>query len=186
MKIIFLTLLTLLTLNSAIATADLTNSVELRSSAYFHRSSTFEEVYGKVGPSFGLEATNKFFCFDLFTNLDYFSKHSPRHDYGRSKIELFNGSLGLRYSIDLSSFLKPYIGIGPSVTCINLKQEMDDCHYKSTKIGFGVVAKSGVIIEIGSFYYVNIFADYHYLPARWNKCIDVGGLKTGLGLGINF
>ncbi len=182
----FLSFLSILMLTSGFLLAVNENSIEIRSSAFFHSSARFREVYGNVGPTFGIEATKSFCGFDAFVDLDYFSKRSCQNECCKSRIEIINGSFGLKYNYNFCSLADVYVGLGPSLSRANLSENSCCGKDKRSKVAIGVVVKSGLIYQFCDCYFLDFFVDYLYQPIHFSRHIDFGGVKTGLGLGAKF
>lgn len=185
MRSFFLSLLAALVLTSGFLSAVSENSIEIRSSAFFHSSKRFREVYGNVGPSFGLEATKNICGFDTFVNLDYFNKRRCQSECCHTRIEIINGSFGLKYQYNFC-FADAYLGVGPSLSRANLWENSCCGNSKRSKVAIGVVFKSGLIYQLCDCYFLDFFADYIYQPIHFSRHIDLGGVKIGLGLGVKF
>lgn len=163
-------------------------TLEIRSAAFFPASPTFRDAYGKVNADYQIQATATYCsCYELWTNLDWFYKHKRRDHCCNTKIRLANASFGVNQVFPLCGNLDAYAGIGVSFghtilhndTCCNCKEWI-------SKYAFGGVLKSGIRYYFENCVFVDCFADYLYQPFHFHKDVDVGGLKIGIGLGMQF
>lgn len=168
--------------------ADFQNSVEVRAGAFFHSSSRFREIYDNVGVSYGAESNMKLsYPFDAWSNFDWYSKNGKSIGFDDStKIQIANISFGIKYPFQLAYNITPYLGIGPSISGVWLKNKSDCVTENKARLAFGVVLKTGVYYQFSDYLYINLFADYLYQPVDFQKSIDIGGLKTGIGLGMQY
>jgi len=161
--------------------------VEFRSAAFFHSAKRFREIYGDVGPSFQFEASMR--CFEImeaWINVDWFSKQRSHGDCCHSRINLPNFSFGINYVYPFSRRFDLYCGGGPSLGRITLKNKSCCIREKKSKYILGVVFKSGVRYYIFDDLFIDLFVDYIVQRVDYKHHVDVGGLKTGLGIGVGF
>lgn len=163
-------------------------NVEIRSAAFFHSSKRFREIYGNVGCSYQLEASTYLCsCLDGWANLDWFSKHDkPKACPGNTRVSIANISLGVKYPYQLCENYIAYVGIGPSLSEVWLKNHSQCEHERVSKVAFGGVLKTGIYCFITCDIFLDLFIDYLYQPIHFDKQVDIGGLKTGVGIGMQF
>lgn len=126
-------------------------------------------------------------CFDGWANLDWFSKKGRSHGFNKpTRVNIGNISFGIKYPYQFSEKWVGYLGIGPSVSKIWLKNKTHCGRAKTSKFAGGGILKVGVQYFIGKHLFTTIFADYLYQPANFKTHVDIGGLKIGAGLGIRF
>lgn len=168
--------------------ADYQSSVEFRSAAFFHSSERFREIYGNVSASYEVEASaNLCDCIDGWVNFDWFSKHGKSKGFkDPTRVNIANTSLGIKYPFCLCEQLMGYVGIGPSISNIWLKNHSHCCRDKTSKVVVGGVLKTGVYYFLNSCIFLDAFVDYLYQPVHFDTHVDIGGLKTGIGIGIRF
>lgn len=166
-------------------------TVEVRSAAVFQTSKHFREHYGSVLPSYQIElrTTPCFYpCWENWANYDYSTKkHQVRHCCdGKSKIEIHNFSLGVDYVFNSCGNFDFYVGLGPALAVVKLKNH--SCFFKKKKVNnpFGVVVKTGMRYYFFSRLFLDIFVDYLYQPVNYHHRVDLGGFKTGAGIGLQF
>lgn len=164
-------------------------SVEVRSAAFFHSSGRFREIYGTVGGCYQLEvSTPLFHCTDGWVNFDWFSKHkkSKECEVCNSRLYIANISCGVKFPYQFCEQLTAYLGIGPSFSRVWLRNKSKHDHERVTKLAVGGVLKSGVVYFINACMFIDLFVDYLYQPVHFEKHVDIGGLKTGAGIGLKF
>lgn len=165
------------------------NSVEVRAAAFFHSSDGFRDIYGDVSGCYEIEAsTNLTAQFDVWANLDWFSKHGKSKGLEDStRVNITNISAGVKYPIlTWNHHIIPYIGIGASLGQINLKNESNGGNEKETKTAFGGVVKTGVYCFFDDCIFLDLFVDYLYQRIHTHTLVDIGGFKAGIGIGIAY
>lgn len=168
--------------------------IEVRSAAFFHTSSKFRTVYGDVGPCFSVEASRAlpiFNCFcapyEAWVNFDWFAKEKKQKDCCcKSKVQIQNISLGLKYVYSRCERFDIYIGLGASGSEITLHNKSFCESERVCKRIIGGIIKIGARQYLSHCIFSDIFADYLYQPVRYQRRVDIGGLKVGLGIGVNF
>lgn len=187
-KIFFNFLFFLLYLNLCPLMAEIESSLEIRSAVFFHSSHRFREIYGNVGGSYQLEASTKFNdCFETWVNFDWFSKHGKSEGFEDStRVRIANISLGIKFPYQICEQFTAYFGIGPSLSRIWLKNDGQCSHERVSKLAIGGVLKTGVYYFINKCIFIDVFVDYLYQPVHFETHIDIGGFKTGVGVGVKF
>lgn len=164
------------------------NSLEIRSAAFFHSSERFRHIYGNVGGDYQLEGSNKLYNdVDGWANIGWFSKYG--HSEGLSdptRVNIVNISCGVKFPYRFSDKFTGYVGIGPSLARIWLKNKSHCGHGNASKWAIGAVLKTGVNFLITERVFIDVFIDYLYQPVHFKTDVDIGGIKTGLGLGVKF
>lgn len=168
--------------------ANFNSNVEVRSAAFFHSSERFKEIYGNVGASYQLEASTKLYdCFEGWANFDWFSKHGKSDRLNDpTNVSIANISLGMKFPYQFCEKFTAYIGIGPSLSRIWLKNKSHCRHETVSKWAIGGVLKTGIYYFISKRIFIDVFVDYLYQPVHFETHVDMGGFKTGVGLGVKF
>jgi hypothetical protein len=173
------------------------SSVELRCAAFFPLSERFTDIYNEVGASYQIEASTPVYDdFDGWINFDWFTKHGRSKGFHDStRINIANISFGVKYFFeDFLQFMPcygqgpiiPYIGIGPSFSRVWIKDKSRCTHRHTCKWAYGGVLKTGFYYFFCDQVFIDIFVDYLYQPIHFHKNVDIGGFKTGAGIGIKF
>lgn len=163
-------------------------SLELRSAAFFHSSNRFRSIYGNIGGSYQLEASARL-CDRLYGwgNLDWSPKHGKSDGFNDpTRINIGNISVGIKFPYRFCEKFTAYIGVGPSLAKLWLKNKSQFGHETVSKWAVGGVLKSGVTYFINRRIFIDLFLDYLYQPVHFETHVDIGGIKTGLGLGYRF
>lgn len=165
-------------------------SVELRAGAFFPISSDVRRFYGKPLPFYEVEvSTNLCTCFDYFVNFDWTSKQGQFDDdlNSNNRIEIGNFSFGIKYPFAITDCSLVYFGIGPSLGWAVVKNDSFPFDFDSTKFIAGVVLKSGINYYFSSYFFVDLFFDYLFQPVHFHHTrVDMGGIRTGAGIGYTF
>lgn len=168
--------------------AELRSSVEVRSAAFIPTSDLFREIYSDVGANYQVEVATKLYRFmDGWVNVDWFLKHgSSKGLHDPTRISIANRSLGVKFRYPFCNSLTGYIGLGPNLTVVWLKNKSRCTRERITKAAAGLVVKSGVDYFINKYLFLDFFVDYLYQPIDLGRDVDVGGTKVGLGIGSRF
>lgn len=163
-------------------------SVELRTAAFFPSSGLFRGIYGKVGTCYQAEGSAKWKnCWDLWSNIDWFTKHGESLGFRQpTRINILNFSLGIKYVYPFSRKCNAYIGLGPNLSVLWLKNNFLGHREKVSKRALGGIVKLGIQYFITDCYFLDLFVDYLYQPMHFKNHVNVGGFKTGIGLGTQF
>lgn len=166
--------------------ADTCSGLKVRAAAFVPSSQLFRTIYGKVSASMQLEATTQVCdCVDFWANLDFFAKHGKSVGLRqKTKIKIATFSTGVKLIGNKDRCLQTYLGIGPSFAGVWLKNcsTCPGCTHAEA-VSPGVVFKFGCSRTIYGCGLLDLFADYTYQPAHFNRWKNVGGLKFGIGLG---
>lgn len=163
-------------------------NVEIRTAAFFHSSKRFRDVYGNVGCSYQLEAsTHLYNCWDGWVNFDWFSKHRKLNKcHASTNVSISNISFGIKYPYQFCERYIAYAGIGPSISRIWLRNKSRCEHEKVSKLAIGCLLKTGIYYFVTCDLFVDLFFDYLYQPIHFHHDVDIGGIKTGIGVGKQF
>ena len=179
--------------------ADYRFEVKARGSAFIALSHMFRDVYGTAAGNVDVEFAAKLHKYlQVWTNIDYtqtwgdalgFCDITSPNFCATTHIRIINGSAGLKAPFDINDWFRVYLGVGPTFGGIRIKgatiftgcYSCSDC---ASSIGF--VAKSGVDFFFCKRWFVDIFADYVYQKADFQKDLNASGLRVGAGLGVAF
>ncbi len=163
-------------------------TAEFRVAAFYPVSKKFRDIYGYVGPSYQLEAAFPVWrCFEAWGNLDGFYKGNRRFSRCcHSRVGIFNGSFGLKYARCYRDRFHLYLGLGASLGEMWIQNRSCCGCEKVSKFIAGGVVKSGLQVDVYRSFFVDLFADYLFQPVKFEKTVDVGGLKAGAGIGVRF
>ncbi|MDN3506888.1 MAG: hypothetical protein P0S96_06630 [Simkaniaceae bacterium] len=170
------------------------DTAEVRACAFFPTSNRFKDNFGCVGANYQLEIGKTFGCCcenQIWLGVDWYPKSGHLSSCGSSCIDILNASLGYKRFWCCGCFT-PYLGIGPSFGYVwleNKRRCCSDCHpWKSKDQAFAVggVARAGAQLNFCGPFFADLFVDYIVEVALFHRTAYIGGLKTGLGLGINF
>ena len=162
------------------------NTLEFRSAAFFHQSKKFRHVYDPISVDYQLDGTLALSpSFELWVEFDYTTKSKKKECY-YTKIKLTNCSLGLQYVHRFFPKLEGYIGTGVSLVRANLHNRSCCSDEWENKTAWGSLSKVGVRYWVTDNLFLDVFTDYLYQEVHFKKSVNVGGFKTGLGIGIGF
>ena len=163
--------------------------VEFRTAAFFPSSKLYRNIYGNTNLDIQLQASTRFLCqFETFGNLAWLSKHGQSIGFkDPTRIDILNCSLGINYLYDWNCKTTLYAGAGFCGARVWVKNKLHfDGHHKESKSIVGGVAKAGVYYSFTDYLFVDLFVDYVYLPSHFKTHAQLGGVKTGAGIGLMF
>jgi hypothetical protein len=161
-------------------------AVEFRTAAFIPTNKLFREIYGHVGASYQLEAsTDMWGCLQGWVNLEFFPKTGHVKHCGKSKLDIYNFSFGPKYLLPLTQQTEAYAGFGLNMSTICIRNRGCDDH-RTSKFAFGGVLKSGIHIYLPNNMLLDLFCDYLYQRVHFQKNVNIGGFKTGVGIGVRF
>lgn len=167
-------------------------SIQFRADAFFPTSNHVRKIFGDDGASYGVEAsTSMMGCFDGWFNFDWYQKHG-RSIVGcqckgdSTKMEIANFSFGVKIPYLICDCFAPYLGIGPSFSKVWLQNKTQCQRKNASKWACGGVVKMGIHYYFCEFLFLDFFVDYLYQPVFFHKRVEVGGFKTGGGMGVIF
>lgn len=161
--------------------------LEVRVGPYFPSSRLWKGIYGDVAPDFQFQISNTL-CkpLEVWGNVDWVTKNGRSlcfRDPTNVDVVNFSAGLNLLFPCYCNSIF--YIGAGPSWGNIwlhnNSRFTGQEHVYRSV---FGGVVKGGIYIPIGCRFYVDLYVDYLYEVIQFQSPVDLGGVKTGVGIGI--
>jgi opacity protein-like surface antigen len=158
-------------------------SVTARGGYFVPSDSVFRNIYGNGmswGGELGFHITSRL---EAWAGADYFSRTGKlAFTQEETRIRIVPLTAGLRYAFPISR-LKPYVGLGIGY----FRYKETNSIGKVEKGDFGYCGRIGVIISLGSSFFVDI-------QGNWTRCTvrpagvkaDLGGIQTVLGLGFEF
>lgn len=161
------------------------DSLQLRGAAFIPSSSHVRCCYDDCLPDLQLEWNRTCQCrTEFFLNFDFLYKKQEDSSYEYySRFTMYSQSFGFKFIFPVCSY-DFYLGLGPVVGEVLLKNEFCEYNSNRTKVVFGGVLKSGVRKMLGGCLFGECFADFCYLPVTFDRQTDLGGFRFGLGLGI--
>jgi opacity protein-like surface antigen len=174
---------------SSLTHANVEWEAKIRGGAFIPRSDLFREIYGTALGNFDGEFAGQFHKYvQAWININFALAHGYSLGFcNTTKIWIVNSSLGLKTPFDINDWFRVYIGLGPTFGAIRIKDEsqFSGCS-SSTKSSIGFVAKSGMNFYFRTRWFVDIFADYVYQKAEFEKDVNASGLRVGAGIGVKF
>jgi len=181
----------LLILSSA-SLASANSTVEFRSAAFFPTSSHYRDIYGSVGPDFEIEWSTCLCCVETWANLTWYPACGHVSSCGKTGLNVVNFSFGLKKSCQICDCFYIYGGIGPVLGGAWVNNKIKCCsncsrsNERDSAFAVGGIIKSGFYYYLTCNFFVDLFVDYFYDYAFFHRGVNVGGLRTGLGLGMAF
>lgn len=162
---------------------------KVRGAAFIPTSHLFREIYGTAAGNFDAEFAVKVYShLQVWVNIDYTAQHG--HSLGfrsPTSINIVNGSFGLKSPYDINGSLTVYAGIGPTFGRIQIKDksQISGCSTCS-KTAVGFVVKSGLDFFFTKCTFIDVFVDYVYQNAQFQRHVSASGVRIGVGLGVTF
>lgn len=158
-------------------------SVEIRSAAFFPLSSKYQKVYGDVHPCYEIEINKTLCnCYKAWVNVDALHASKKRSCCEKTNLDVLNFSLGLKLIRSFCKCLEGYVGVGIGAAWARIHNHHYSKEYSTSAV---VVAKLGCNYFLKESVFIDLFVDYNYQPAFRNR-VDIGGFKTGIGIGYAF
>lgn len=164
---------------------------EFRVAYFYPTSKRFREICPGARIDYGLEGT--FYlrpCLGVFGNLTWLPTNGrslwERH---HTHVDLVPFTAGLRYRFCWNRCMALRVGLGVAYFFVSTRDRSDcRCIQKHTfHQNAGVVAKADWQWKFCQCVYVDLFADYLYLPINTvSGCSQVGGFNFGIGIGRRF
>lgn len=162
--------------------------IEVRAADFYHSSKLMREIYGDNGVSYQVEASSQLREHLMgWVNFAWFSDQGKSLGFeDPTHVRIPNLSIGIKFPYQVSPSLIPYVGIGPSLGRISLKNQSQCSPERISKLAIGGILKIGSYFNINEHVFINIFADYLYQPVHFETTVDLGGIQAGGGLGVRF
>jgi hypothetical protein len=163
-------------------------TLKFRIGAFLPTSERFCEIYGSSMPVYQFEGIWTFReCYKLWANVDWLdvdgkSDHLEYH----TSIQISNFSFGISIPHQINEDLTIYAGLGPSIGWIAVHNKRTKEHRFERQGALGLLCKAELVYDLSSRVFLDIFVDYLYQPAIFRTHVNVGGLKTGGGIGYRF
>lgn len=188
----------------------------LRMAAYYPTSSKVRDLYSSPLLNYQLEVSWRW-CgnVELWGGVDWIMKRGHRHfiiehfdsssssfsssssssEHHKPRIWVLPLSLGAKYVFCLAPWADFYVGAGGCLTFLNLENNsVPFTEKKCRKTGFGGVFKSGVLIELNHYSFLDLFVDYYTQRFHFSgrhrefhrRDLHLDGFKIGVGLGVVF
>lgn len=165
-------------------------SAELRVGDFCPTSKKIRRIYNDHHLDLEVEASLKY-CQNsaLWANVNYVRQNG--HSIGlknETTLKLYPVSVGYKTFYGLGSSFLAYFGLGVSYTQVKIRDRpSEQIKGKIEKKAWGTVAKGGAIYYICSNIFADLFCDYYYTEVELNDHKNnIGGIRAGLGLGVNF
>ena len=162
--------------------------IDARVAAFFSTSKTFRDIYGKVSPSYQIEASGRVReLWHIWANLSYVKKSGCSIPLNvPSRLQLVPIAAGLKYVHDRNGFA-PYVGMGLSYIWLKEKNNFDLCNRVNS---VGVIFKSGIKKKYKRLAF-SLFADYQLqrFTVKNPTCrqrVNISGFLLGGAIGITF
>ena len=166
--------------------------LKFRMGAFFPSQKIFRGIYGNAIPIYEGEAA-KFLgmgfngVFQGWANISWLSKRGKAAGIpNQTHIKMATLGLGFNWAYFWAPELMSYIGVGPALSRVYISNNTlcgQDIEYKYS---VGCLVKSGIQYAFQEHFFAEVFADYFYLPVNYEQKRNLGGIKVGAGLGMNF
>lgn len=169
--------------------ADWETSLEARYATFYHTSPLFRKIYGNINHSYEVEAAIRTDNCPVsgWFNIDYSAPNGRAIGFdAKTSIQTYNYSLGLSVSYPLCEKVICYTGAGPNFSTTILRNKSPITNEKIFKYSTGAVFKLGIHYFFTDRLFLDIFTDYLLQSVKYEKRVDIGGFKFGIGVGIKF
>lgn len=160
--------------------------LQVRGALFIPREQFYRTLYEDVTPSLQFELTRGTEYFEGWLNIDWFSQNGASYPYFLpTKLRTASISVGIQLLREICWGWCGYCGLGPSYARVKImnRSYCGSCSEK-TKTVFGGLFKIGAFHQVARNLFIELFAEYRYLPAILPRCIDIGGFRAGIGFGV--
>jgi hypothetical protein len=169
-------------------------TLQMRAGYVGFTSNWFQTIFGHGSLDLEIEGSIKIApCAFFWSNLNYTWKNGNSTLYSNhTHLDLAILSTGFNLATPiLRSSTLLYFGLGISGACVHTSDHSSFLPKHTTRFGVGLAAKSGFFIPCPYRLFLNPFFDYYYQPIHArssgvHSSVDVGGFRTGLGIGYCF
>lgn len=171
-------------------------TIQARGGFFYPAELRVRKLYHHGGGEFEVEGSKYFYDnFSVWLNLNYFPRHGHSLGFHNSTtVKIFPISIGLKYAFRICHCTYLYLGAGASYTWVQTNDHSRFVRQDLTGYGWGGVGKSGIFFNLGSCWFLDLFADYYYnkvsihehLSGLLRHSPNVGGLRSGFGIGVFF
>ena len=169
---------------------------EIRGGIFFFTNELNRDVYDSAIPFLELEG-NHFFSskYSAWGNAGVvWSSGKTKTFLTLTKMNITTVSIGMKRFVPISTKdIKFYVGAGLSFAVANTRFNSDYMSETMTRISPGIVGKLGFLFQRESNIFLDIFFDYYFQPTLksvpgsfYQQFTDLGGFRTGLGIGYLF
>lgn len=170
----------------------LEGDLQVRGGYFRFADHTVRKVYRQGAPD--IELQGDFFLHKLFNpwvNFNYVWKEGKSDPLNnRTQLKLGTLSFGSNLQVCFHRRSLFYLGVGLTTAYLHLSDHSDFLPHHTVRWSAGVVGKSGLLVNLDRFLF-NVFFDYYFQPVSPRSTldesfIDLGGFRTGVGLGTFF
>ena len=162
------------------------HEIKPRLGIFFPVDNLFQEIYG-IGPTYEVEVTG-----DLSPSFATWGNFNAYTMNGRSlgggdptDILITNFSFGTKIKRTYR-FVQGYAGLGCVLSGLFIDNHNTICCKKTSKFAVGGVIKLGLQRYLTRALFLDYFLDYYIQPVKFDTRREVGGWRTGFGLGYGF
>ena len=125
--------------------------------------------------------------YEIWTNLSWVSTtgHTQRF-HSKTHFNNLNFSLGGKYIFPIYKRINLYLGLGINGAFVHVHNHSPYVKRNVHKNGVGGIAKLGCYFEPIDHLFLEVFTDYLYQSIRFENSAQIGGFKTGGGIGFCF
>lgn len=158
---------------------------EIRGAYFQPVSRTQNSIYTRDHLTGGIEVAKRLDCnWSFWANYTYIRNRGNNNLGENTTLRLNPLSMGIKYAIPIGCRWKLYAGIGPNYTWGRIWENGNPPrHTNRSKVG--LMTKLGLNYELENCLFVDIFADYLYMPMQFHNLNNASGFLFGLGLGIH-
>jgi len=168
--------------------------IRIRAGVFGFADHIARKIYGRTAPDVELQGDILIHClFNPWINANFVWKEGRSgglHDKTDLKLGTLSVGSNLVFPCHQSS-VQFYLGPGLSTAYLRTRDRTKHLPRKTERWSIGAVGKSGLLIHLGRAVLLDLFFDYYYQPVRTRSSlkereIDIGGFRTGGGLGWEF
>ncbi len=161
----------------------MTLRAEIKAAYFSPTDDAFKDIYGQ-GKTYGAELAFKFNrFFGLWVSAENFSKKGKlTFTKEETTLKIMPLSAGLSFELGLG-FISPYVHFG--IGYFHYEESNILGQVKKNNIGY--VGQIGLLIKTIGLFYLDLFGQYSSCQVKPLELeAELGGLKVGVGLGLQF
>jgi outer membrane protein W len=158
---------------------------EVRVAYVYPTTSLVRNIFDGTRIDGELEATRYFWGnLGVWANATFLYLDGHSIGLGNStSVEAVPLSLGIKYAFLPFFCVSPYLGVGANYTWMHLVDHSVPWNSPSNRFRFGATGKSGFYVNFTERFFMDVYADYLFLPMDYANAFNVGGFRFGAGFG---
>jgi len=162
--------------------------IDGRAYGFYPSGELFRHVFDKWQVGYQVEAGQIFLKnYEVWANMDWLATDGRTMKFHlKTRFRTFNLSFGAKNIFRVHKRIKLYLGLGINRANVHFDFPFPEHTVRAHTTGIGGVAKLGIYLEPVNHLFFDFFVDYLYQKINLDGDIQVGGIKSGGGIGFCF